>query len=482
MIKLSFIKNSLLYTIGNALPMAASIILLPFYANYLDASNYVSLSFYIGISLLFQIFFSFSFEQYYGVMYADIKHDGALLKRTNGSMFIYLLLQGVGIILLMLLFGNFIFNIIFDKKINVTFFPYGLLSIITGFLNALYRVSLSTMIYYERAKLFFTANIVNFLTTIIFSVGGILLFFNSLNGPIYGRLLSGFMIVAFNYLVVKNDINWKFTLIHGKEFVKKSWPLFTYAVLIWITGNADRYFLKNFINIDDLAGYDLLMKCFIGIEFLQNGLSMAIISKIFNYWNKEKSIKADVIANRYFNTFITGNIIVAVLFCLVIPPFIKLIIKDSIYHSSFQFIELIAAGYVLRAISYPYYFAILFSKQTKKLLYIYSITTIVQIIASYFFIKYFHLIGAIYVGIFIKILIVLLSHLFSKDIFHLNNVNKWKWYGIPIFYLLITSISFFVFPANLILILVHSVLIILLILFVYKNELASLPKLTQKEE
>lgn len=54
MIKISFIKESLLFTIGNALPMAASVLLLPFYANYLSPTNYVALSFYIGISLLFQ--------------------------------------------------------------------------------------------------------------------------------------------------------------------------------------------------------------------------------------------------------------------------------------------------------------------------------------------------------------------------------------------------------------------------------------------
>ncbi len=478
MIKISFIKESLLYTVGNALPILASVILLPFYANYLNAANYVALSFYIGISLLFQILFSFSFEQYYGVVYTEVKDSLDKVKLLNGSIFIYLIIQGLIIISLSFIIGNPLLQIIFQEEdIPVVFYPYGFLSVFTGFLNALYKVSVSTYIYSQKPKTFFLSNFINFLSTITISLAGLFLFPDSLIGPIYGRLFSGVIIVVLNYGLLRKYIEWKFEWVFIKEFISKSWALFVYAIVMWVIGNIDRYFLKSYIDVDQLASYDLIMKCFIGIEFIQNGLSMAIISKVFDTWKQSGKVGFSITANRYFNVYILSTVFAILIFIFVIPFFIQLIIYNEKYYTAFELIGIIGSSYILRSIIYPYHFALLYSKKTVNSLQINLITTILQVILFYFLIPIYGLVSAILISIFVRLLTVLLLHFYTITITHENQVNYIKWYAIPLSVSGLYVLLFYFSRNNYTLNSVYQIIIFIIIsVFAYKDEIKNLLK------
>lgn len=476
MIKLSFIKDSLLYTIGNALPMAASILLLPFYANYLNSTHYVALSFYIGISLLFQIIFSFSFEQYYGVIYTEIKHDVSEIKKLNGSVLLFLLSYGSMVLLLSALVGESILKNIFQKDIPVEYFPFGFLSILTGFLNALFKIMMSTYIYSQKPNIFFYSNLINFFSTIGISLGGLFLFPDSLIGPIYGRLLSGVIIVCFNLIILKQNILLTFEKKYIRNFVFKSSPLFAYSVIIWITGNIDRYFLKNYVDVNNLASYDLIMKCFIGIEFIQNGLSMAIISKVFDNWKKHNRVEFDLQTNRYFNVFIASIVILIAIFVWFLPIFIQLIIKDKIYYLSFIWINLIGIAYIIRTLTYPYYFAFLYTKKTIAFSLINAFSVLVQVLLSYIFIQQFGLIAAVFIHIFIRLLTVILYHIYISKQISTTHINYFKWFVIPATAVILYAFTYFDFLyQNMQLFnFLNIIALSLIIIIIYKNELKQL--------
>ncbi len=483
MIKLSFIKDSLLYTIGNALPMAASIILLPFYVNYLNPANYVALSFYIGISLLYQIFFSFSFEQYYGVVYTELKQDEEKVKILNGSIFIYLTVYGGIITLITMLIGSPTLKMIFkDPTISVSFYPYGLLSVLSAFFNALFKVSMSTYIYSGKPKVFFYSNLTNFFATVVISLSGLLLFPDTLTGPIYGRFLSAVIILLLNLWILKSTIKWTYKHIYIKEFIQKSWSLFAYSLVLWIMGNIDRYFLKNYISVNDLASYDLILKCFIGVEFIQNGLSMAIISKVFDIWKKNKKVIFFQESNRYFNIFIWANTFFVLIFAFFLPFFIRLIVKDEKYYSTFPYIGIIAAAYIVRILYYPYNFAYLFSKKTFFFFIINACTIMLQTIAFYFFTPAYGISAIVFIVLLTRFISVLWLHIHnSKNIADLN-INYLKWYVIPLLSVCVYLIIFFVFPQHAEVL--NFAVIILFLLFswqIYKNEFQDiLPMLKNK--
>lgn len=471
MIKRSFIKESLLYTIGNSLPMLASIILLPFYVNYLSTTNYVALSFYLGINLLFQIIFSLSFEQYYGVVYTEVKQHAQQLKLLNGSIFMYILLQASVIIAIMSIIGSNIFTTIFQKEIPVKFYPYGLMSILIGLFNALFRVSISPFIYMSRSKVYFTSNFVLFLSTLIFPLSGLFLFPDTFIGPMYGRLFSAIIAVLFNYYILKSNIEWKLEWHYIIEIIKKSWALFASSLLLWITANIDRYFLKNYVPINELASYDLMMKCFIGIEFIQNGLSITIISKIFDRWKKNEGVQFTEQTNKYIHTFILLNTAAILAFILFIPNFIEWIVSNNQYYTTFQLIGMIAVSYILRVLYYPYYFAMLYAKKTPQLFLINLIMIVLQIILSYYFIPIYGLMAAIFIQIFIRILIPIIYHTYIRQIVQQIKINYIKWFGIP-FWMSICMIALHYYPTSVYWIdaLIFILIFVIISFFAYKNE------------
>ena len=95
MIRPEFIKSSFLFTLGGALPMLGSIVLLPFYTNYLSTTHYTQLLFYISISLFCQLFFSWSTETAFGIEYSRIQNDAQASPKFIGQVAVFMISMAV---------------------------------------------------------------------------------------------------------------------------------------------------------------------------------------------------------------------------------------------------------------------------------------------------------------------------------------------------------------------------------------------------
>jgi O-antigen/teichoic acid export membrane protein len=172
MISKSFLKSSVIYTIGGALPMLGSLILLPFYANRLNELHYAQVQFYISISLLLQVLFSYSIESYFGIKYTQLNGNPEEQKKFTGTVSIILLIIGAGLLLITSLSGNLIFSRLFKSDYQMEFWPYGFYSVLTAFFNSYFKTATNGLIYFKKPRLFFAANISNFIATVGISVGG----------------------------------------------------------------------------------------------------------------------------------------------------------------------------------------------------------------------------------------------------------------------------------------------------------------------
>src|SRR4051812_20826746 len=125
MISKSFLKSSIIYTIGGALPMAAGLILLPFYTNYLNDLQFTQVAFYISVSMLLQILFSYSIESYFGIKYTQLLKEPGEQKKFVGTISILLLIIGAVLLMVAALVGNLIFKKAFNPDYQIEFWPYG---------------------------------------------------------------------------------------------------------------------------------------------------------------------------------------------------------------------------------------------------------------------------------------------------------------------------------------------------------------------
>lgn len=471
MISKSFLKSSLVFTIGGALPMLAGIILLPFYTNYLSALHYTQLLFYISVSLFFQVLFSFSIESYFGIKYTQLNASPEEQKRFIGTTSLLLLLIGALLLLVLALFGNGIFHLIWRKDFEMEFWPYGFFSLLTAFFNAYFKTSSVVLIYLKKPSQFLISNIVNFFATLIISIGGLYLYPDSIIGPMYGRLLSGVVIFLFGHFVfIKNGI---FKLTRGfiKELMQFCAPYSFYAICIWILGQVDRYFLQSYISNIDLNAYDLMLKCFFGIEFLQNSLSAVIFPKLYELWSASKENTTTPETNRYSNVFTAINILQLIVFCIALPMVYQLIIHNETFYQSEKYIGLIAAGYALRSILNFYLSTILFTKNIGVLLKIFGVSAVFQLLITVTMIERFGLMGAIYASLATKILQISLCSFFTKGIFKFE-FNYFKIIVIPFIYILINVLQYFFVPEyNAVLYFIQLFLFGTLFYFVYRNEI-----------
>lgn len=471
MISKSFFKSSVVFTIGGALPMLGGLILLPFYTNFLNDLNYTQVLFYISISLLFQILFSFSIESYFGIKYTQLIDDFHLQKKFIGTTSNLLLLIGVTLIILSAIVGNFLFTTIYSENLQMKFWPYGFYAILTGFFNSYFKASSICLIYLKQSKQFLIINCINFILTVIISISGLYLFPNSIIGPMFGRLLSGFVIFLLgHYIFLKNG---SFTLDKSflGDLIKFCSPYLFYVICGWVLSQIDRYFLQSYVSKIDLNAYDLLLKCFFGVEFIQNSLAGIIFPKVYEIWNKNKIHKTTPESNRYFNVFTAINIIQLVLFCILLPIIYKLIIKNQSFYQCELYIGMICVGYALRGITIFYLATILFTKKIYLLLKIFGLSAGFQIVITFIAVRYYGLVGAIYAGLFTKALQVIFCVLFTKSIFEYR-FNHFKIIGIPLVYIIINMAQFFIFKEyNLIGYVIQLVLFGTIIYIAFKNEI-----------
>jgi O-antigen/teichoic acid export membrane protein len=471
MISRSFLKSSLLFTVGGAMPMLASIILLPFYTNRLSEVHYTQVLFYISISLLFQIFFSFSIESYFGIKYTQLSNDVSTQRRFVGTTSILLLFIGAGLLLLTAISGPRLFSIVYSDAIGMDFWPYGFYSVLTAFFNSYFKAATICMIYFKQARLFLIVNIINFIATLAITLGGLHFYPDTIIGPIYGRLLSGLIIFVIALVIFKSNGVFTFDKLFLRELIGFCAPYFFFAVSIWILGQVDRYMLQKYIPFDDLNAYDLVLKCFFGIEFLQNSLTAVIFPRLYEIWNRNNDHSTTSESNRYFNVFTAVNILQLILFCIFLPLLYRMVIKNTAFYESERYIGLLAAGYGLRAILSFYMSTILFSKKLSVLLKIFGIASVFQIILTWFMVGYWGLMGAIYAGLATRIAQIVLCMMLTGGVFTYR-FNYFKIVTIPFIYIAFNVVQFLLHPEyNLWLYVIQLVLFGILFYAVFRNEI-----------
>lgn len=451
--------------------MVASLILLPFYTNYLNQLQFLQVSFYITISLLFQIFFAFSADTYFGIKYTGLYEQPQKQKEFIGTTSLFLLINGFIWLLITTLSGEFVMKMVFKEEYQMGFWPYGFYSVLTAFFNAYFKTATNSLIYFKKPLLFFVLNSINFTTTLLISIGGLFLFPDSIIGPMYGRLLSGVLIFFLGFFVFVSNGKMLIKTEFFPEMFRFCFPYVIYVTSLWVLSFVDRFMLQRYISEVDLNTYDLVLKCFFGIEFIQNSLTAVIFPKVYEIWSKTQKLATTPESNRYFNVFTVLNTTLLILFCLFIPVLYNLLITQKSFHEAASYIGLLAAGFGLRSILYFYTSTILYSKNIKILLKIFFICAVFHIVLTYYAASYFGLLGVIFTGLIIKLFQLVLSWLFTRTVF-VYNYNIIKIWIMPLLYLLINIIQFFIFPTyNALLYLIQLTLFSVTFFYMYKKEI-----------
>jgi O-antigen/teichoic acid export membrane protein len=477
MISKKFISSSLIYTLIGSLPLASSVILLPFYTNFLETFDFGVLAIYISFTLLIQIVVNFGCDVYIGIHYFEYKNHAQKLKEYIGTVVLFLLALGLIVTLFSLLMGSFSFTYLFKQK-EINFFPYGFMCILTAVCNSFFKTYCSLLINQQKPNRFLWVNLFNFMLTIAITLTGLYLYPHSLVGPMWGRLLSGIGIFFLALYFFFSEYGFAFQKKVLNGIFNYSLPVVIYFLMAWVLSYVDRYIINYFLTTADVGVYDFAVKCTLLIEFLLMGLSNSISPKIYKLWADESPEKKAVEMNRYFNSFTAVTILLICLTILLIPLVVPLMVYKPSYYAAFDLVPILSLGFVFRGLFNMYLMPILFYKKTILLPKVFFFSAVIQVLVSPIMLKVWGLHGMAWSILITKPIQVFFLYLESKKIIQYQ-LNSVKVFLLPcVFLIIVVLIEYFLFMkiASLLIHLIEFLVGVLMLLFVYRKELPVLLK------
>ncbi|MCZ8353527.1 MAG: lipopolysaccharide biosynthesis protein [Cyclobacteriaceae bacterium] len=479
MISGRFIKHSFIYTVAGSLPMASAILLMPFYGHFLSTEVFGLLSVYFAVSLLVQIFVTYSFDASIYVYYHEHKHDEQKLATFISSVFVFILGVSVIVSVLLSLTGYWLFEFIFDKE-DVSFYPFGILSIATGVLQAVFKVNNSLLQTSEKATKFLKTNLFSFSLIASLTIAGMFLFPDSLWGPIGGKLIGA--LISFSwvlYSIIKTyGIQFNWTLI--KETFSFNHPSLIYQIQQWFINYYDRIIILMLLSKSTVGYYDLAAKCLLAIDFILAGLNTTFFPKVLTIV-KEQEVKSSTIEiNRYYHGLTAVAMLLVAASIFVFPYLIDFFFAKS-YLPAISLIPLLAILYLIRPLRL--YLAMPFAaiKYSKPLPLIYLAVAILKISLLFYLIPMIGIEGAVLASIISSIVEIILLYAFINKKFKIKmNANKLLWSPFMLIAMIVT-LRFINFIPEMISYLLLFVFTLILLLFVYRKELAQLYQTTVKK-
>lgn len=470
MISARFIKSSLIYTVAGALPMASAIILMPFYGKYLSAELFGALSVYFAFSLLVQIVVTYSFDASLYLNFHEYKHDPKLLATFISSAFNFVLVVSGAVALLLALVGHSLFALVFTET-ELTFFPFGALSVVTAIFLALLKVNNSLLQTQSKPSQFLWLNLISFAMVAGFTIVGLVASPDTLWGPIGGKMIAAVASAGWVLFSIYRQFGFHFNWTLLRTTFSFNHPSLIYQIQQWVINYYDRVLLMLLASSATVGYYDLAIKCLLAIDFLLTGLNASFHPKVLGMVHQQSVKMSSVEINRYYHG-LAGVAILAVVACIALfPPLIYFLFPES-YHAAALLIPLAAVVYLLRPARLMMAMPFAALKYSKPLPIIYLALAAVKILLMYAWIPEWNVQGAMFAtivsyGVEVIVLFLVIRHRFS---FRLN-AFKLVWAPLIVGSVivvgekLVSGLPTWITHAG------YAVVAIVLLFWVYRNEL-----------
>lgn len=382
---------------AGALPLASAIVLLPFYGEFLSADLFGALSIYFGFSLLVQIIVTYSFDASLYLNFHELKGDPDKLAKFVSSAFVFVLILSTVAGVSLAFLGDWIFTRVFPAD-KILFFPFGVLSVATGIFQALFKINNSLLQTQSKPTAFLWSNLLSFSLIAGSTVIGLIVFPESLWGPIGGRLLAVLISAAW----VLGSIFRQFGIHFNWQLLKTTFSFnnssVIYQVQQWFISYYDRILLLTFLPLATVGYYDLALKCLMAIEFVLTGLNSSFYPKILGAIALQKNKMSTIEINRYYHGLTGVAIILVGGSIFVFPWLIQTFFTKPGYAQAIPLIPFVAVIYLFRPLRLFMAMPYAAVKYSKPLPVFYLIILVVKIAFMYLLIKQWGVYGVVVSG------------------------------------------------------------------------------------
>jgi O-antigen/teichoic acid export membrane protein len=379
LISKSFIKSSVIYTLAGALPTASALILLPFYIHHLSTDVYGALNIYTAFSLLVQIIVAFSFDTSVYIHFHEYKNDVKKLSKFVSSAFIFMMITGLVIGLILSGIGDMIFKLALPGQ-KVSFYPYGIASVGAGAFQALFKVHSSLLQSREKPEMFFWSNVLSFTMIASFTIIGLELYPNSLMGPIVGRLLASIISGLWVLMRIFREFGFQYDFTWLRSSFSFNAYTFVYQILQWIINYFDRIVMLLVLTLADVGVYVFATNCLIALELLMNGLHNSFYPKVVSGVMAQPQKHSTPEINRYYHGLMAVIMLSVCIGILLLPWAIETFVRKQAYQETIPYLPFLAMIYFFRTMRLFFTAPYGILKYTKPLPGVYVIVAAVKII------------------------------------------------------------------------------------------------------
>jgi O-antigen/teichoic acid export membrane protein len=418
-----FIKTSLIYTLAGMLPMASAILLVPLYVPYLSTDLFGELAAYAAFSLLIQVVVTFSFDTSVYIHFHEYKSDPKKLSGFISSAFIFMLLLGLAVGLLLTGAGELIFSLM--KKQHMEFYPFGMASVGAGIFQSVFKVHGSLLQSRERPEVFFWSNVISFALIAACTMTGLILYPQTLVGPVTGRLVASIMMGCWALARIFREFGFHADFTWLRSSLSFNVYSFLYQVQLWVVNYFDRILLLFYIDKAEVGVYDFGLKCMVITELLMNGLHNSFYPKVVSEIMAQPTKGFTPVINRYYHGLTAVIMVVIALSMLFFPLAVDQLIHKDDWRKAMPYLPYLAVVYTLRIIRL--YFAVPYAalKMMKPMPVIYAVVALLKVGFVLLLVNQYHLYGAIVATLISGGAELILLRIYMRRKFHFRfNVYK----------------------------------------------------------
>ncbi len=269
--------NSAIYTVGNMLPQAINVLLLPVFTRYLSRTEFGIFAYTTAICAFLSVAGNLSIHSYVLRHYFDCRTEDER-RRLFGSIASFLIVYNVALLAVELLVLPPLFRL---AEAQVPFEPYMRLALLANAIEVLGILPLAYFRVKERAGTFImltllqTALSAGLSCYLVVGVGmGVL-------GRYYGVLAADLAMLVVFTAVLSRIGTWSWDLQHLRRAAAFSAPLTLAGALAIVMTMSDRLVLERFVPLDQLGLYSVGVSIAYGVNSLSNGIYKAIEPQVY---------------------------------------------------------------------------------------------------------------------------------------------------------------------------------------------------------
>ena len=406
-----FTKNTLgsvfWFSLLGFLRPAIKIFLLPLYLVYLTPEDYGILALVTIFSSIVVILSNLRLDGAVRVFYFDFESSSKALWNYMSQIYTTILLMGIILMGVMLFCGPSLMRLSFSSD-EVSFYPYGIISLSTAILTSLTSVYYIYLKNEVRLKEYFAYSISFILLTIGFQVYLIVFKGMGVLGVLYGSLISTALLCFV--IVIRNSrlLNFKLRYKDIAPSIKFALPLVPFSFLVKFENQLDRLVLERFMNLDTVGLYALLV-ALVGLVIifmvaLENGVRPFLYRSL-----KRGGEESEKVITLYFNLFVLLGLL-TLSGIIMVGSNLDLFTENIKYLSIRQFFVLAGIAAIPMVILRYLAMVLIYYKKTKDVTITTIIKTIIMVILMIYMVPQYGIAGAI--------IAVSISYLLNSAIFY----------------------------------------------------------------